>query len=110
MTVEIDPDDPARFTCAWIALPVRSVAFPLLMGQTHTPECLLDGRTYALGKKVKGDPELLEATEERVRASKEQLKAEIAGLPGNAPEQTAQALNQWSKRQAEMLLELLQAQ
>ncbi len=109
MTVEIDPTHPELFTCAWISLPVRSVAFPLLMGQTSTPACLLSGETYSLGKKAKANRHVWEDTEQKVRASKEQLKKKLAGeLPTNGPEQTAQALNQWSKRQAEMLVELLQ--
>ncbi|HUT94514.1 MAG TPA: hypothetical protein VMY37_33960, partial [Thermoguttaceae bacterium] len=48
MTVEIDPTHPELFTCAWISLPANSVSFPLLMGQTSTPVCLLDGEAYSL--------------------------------------------------------------
>jgi hypothetical protein len=54
---------------------------------------------------------LWEATEQKVRASKERLKEKVAAeLPADDGEQTMQALNQWSRRQAEMLVELLQAQ
>jgi len=45
-----------------------------------------------------------------MHASKERLKEKVAaGLPADDSEQTAHALNQWSRRQAEMLVQLLQA-
>jgi hypothetical protein len=51
---------------------------------------------------------LWEVTEQRVRANKERLKEEVAAeLPADDAEPTAQALNQWSRRQAEMLVDLL---
>jgi hypothetical protein len=111
MTVEIDPSPPELFTCAWISMAASSVAFPLLMGQTSTPACLLNGQAYSLGKKSKANRRVWEDTERKVRASKEQLKQKLAAeLPKNGPEQTAQALDEWSKRQAETLVELLQTQ
>jgi len=110
MTVEIDPTHPELFTCAWISLPANSVSFPLLMGQTSTPVCLLDGEAYSLGTKLKGNTHLWEAREQSMHASKERLKEKVAaGLPADDSEQTAHALNQWSRRQAEMLVQLLQA-
>lgn len=109
MTVEIDSTHPELFTCAWVSLPVKGVSFPLLMGQTSTPACLLNGDAYSLGTKAKKNTRLWEDTEQRVRASKELLKEKIAAeLPTDASEETAQVLNNWSGRQAEMLIELLQ--
>ena len=78
MTVEIDPTHPELFTCAWISLPARCVSFPLLMGQTSTPACLLNGEAYSLGTKAKGNTQLWEDVERSVRASKELLKEKIA--------------------------------
>ena len=110
MTVEIDPTHPEVLTCAWISLPAQAVSFPLLMGQTNTPLCLLNGEAYTLGTKLKGKTRLWEVVERNVHAGKELLKQQVtAGLPADDPEQTAQALNQWSRRHAEMLVELLQA-
>ena len=87
-----------------------SVSLPLLMGQTSTPDCLLDGRAYRLGKKTKGKTQTLEAAERRVHTSKEQLRKKLAAKLLEAdPEDTAQALDQWSRRQAEMLVRLLQS-
>ncbi|MBL7038935.1 MAG: hypothetical protein ISR77_09915 [Pirellulaceae bacterium] len=109
MTVEIDPTHPELFTCAWVSLPVKAVSFPLLMGQTSTPACLLNGEAYSLGTKTKRNTRLWEDTEQRMRASKELLKEKIAAeLPADDSEKTAQALNKWSELQAGMLIELLQ--
>ena len=109
MTVEIDPTHPELFTCAWVSLPVKGVSFPLLMGQTSTPACLLNGEANSLGKKAKKNTRLWEETEQSMHASKEQLQEKLAAnLSTDDSEKTAQALNQWSKQQAEMLVELLQ--
>ena len=109
MTVEIDPTHPELFTCAWVSLPVKCVSFPLLMGQTSTPACLLNGEAYSLGTKVKKNTHLWEDTEQSMHASKELLDEKIAAeLPADDPEKTVRALNRWSGQQAEMLIELLQ--
>ena len=110
MTVEIDPSHPDLFTCAWISLPVKSVSFPLLMGQTSTPACLLNGEAYLLGTKTKGKTPLWEAIERDTHAAKELLTEKVgAGLSASKSDKTAQALNQWSQAQAEGLVERLQA-
>ena len=65
-------------------------------------------KAYSLGTKSKGNTHLWEVTEQRVRASKERLKKNVAAeLPADDAERTAQALNRWSRRQAEMLVDLL---
>jgi hypothetical protein len=109
MTVEIDPDDPARFTCAWIALPVRSVAFPLLMGQSRTPACLVDGTVYELGKKSPRQIERWEKLEESMHAEKERLKEELAASieAGNPEAAHVEMMEQWSEAQAQKLLKAL---
>ena len=129
MTVEIDPAHPELLTCAWISLPVRSGSFPVLMGQTKTPTCLLNGEAYRLGKQSKGNPQSWEALEQAAHASKEGLKervlANVANRVGDlrsavsagsrpAPStmrQGAQAnlLQRWSREQSGMLVERLQA-
>ena len=110
MTVEIDPTHPELFTCAWISLPASSVSFPLLMGQPSTPDCLLDGKAYRLGRTTTGKPRLWEATERGIHESKEQLRKKVsAELPKGDPAQTSQALDHWSQQQAEMLLQLLKS-
>jgi len=111
MTVEIDPARPDLFTCAWITLPVKSVAFPVFMGQNRTPACLLDGEVYALGKPLEGKTRLWEAVERTTHAAKERLVDDLAaGLAeGGDPEATADTLEAWSAMQAGMLLEVLGA-
>ena len=109
MSVEIDPTHPGLFTCAWITLPVHAISFPLLMGQTKTPACLLDGEAYLLGTKIEGKTRLWEVIEQTAHASKELLKDKVAtGLSADKPERQAQVLEQWAQQQAEMLVELLQ--
>ena len=111
MSVEIDPDHPELFTCAWITLPVKSVAFPVFMGQNRTPKCLLDGEVYALGKTIKGKTRLWEAIERTTHAAKERLVGDLAAdlSEGGKAEETAETLEAWSGMQAGMLLEVLGA-
>ncbi len=109
MTVEIDPAHPELFTCAWVSLPVKSVVFPLMMGQTSTPACLLDGRAYALGRKVKAKTQSWEEVERGMHADKERIQKQLAdGLSASNSRKTARTIDQWSQQQAEMLVELLE--
>ena len=51
-----------------------------------------------------------EVIEQNAHASKELLKEKVtAGLSVDKPERAVQILDQWAQRQAEMLVELLQA-
>lgn len=47
ISVEVDRDHPETLTRAWISLPAKAVAFPLLMGGSGTPLPLLDGGVYS---------------------------------------------------------------
>lgn len=108
MTVEIDPTHPEMFTCAWVSLPARCVSFPLLMGQSHTPKCLLDGKAYALGKQLNGKASSWEDIERKTRAAKQQLKEKLtAGRSANQPEETVREMDRWSASQAGMLVKRL---
>ncbi len=109
MTVEIDPNDPGRFTCAWVALPVRSVAFPLLMGQSSAPRCLVDGTAYKLGQESPRQDSRWEAMEQSMHAEKERLKEELAASidAGNPEAVHVEAMDQWSAAQAGKLVEAL---
>jgi len=109
MTVEIHPDHPELLTCAWLALPARVAAFPLLMGQSGTPECLIDGSAYALGKKSARHTTQWEAMEQTMHAKKENLQKELtdsitAGKPSHV---YAERLDQWSGEQAALLVKAL---
>lgn len=109
LTVEIDPDHPDLLTCAWIALPVRAVAFPLLMGQGRTPACLVNGTAYKLGKESPRQVPRWEAMEQSMRADKERLREKVsasvaAGNPEAAP---VEMMEQWSHNQARKLIEAL---
>ncbi len=109
MTVEIDPDRPDLFTCAWISLPVRAVAFPVLMGQRRTPACLVDGTAYELGTKSPPQAPRWEATERSMHAETERLKEKVkASIAAGSPEQTHELLEEWSAAQAAMLVRALQ--
>ncbi len=105
MTVEIDPTHPEMLTCAWVSLPVRAASFPLLMGQTKTPVCLLNGEAYRRGKQTKGERQLWEQLEQTAHASKQRLKQRVLAGDGDAAEQTVDILDRWCEEQAERLAE-----
>lgn len=109
MTVEIDPDHPELLTCAWIALPARTVAFPVLMGQSSIPTCLADGTANQAGKKSSAQTDRWEALEQSMHAEKEELKAELAASieAGNPHASHVEALDRWSQAQAEKLIKEL---
>jgi hypothetical protein len=109
MTVEIDPDDPGRFTTAWIALPTRAVAFPLMMGQSRTPRCLVDGSAYELGKKSPRKPTEWQVIEQSVHADKERFKQELtASIEAGNPEPAhVEMMDRWSQKQALNLMNAL---
>jgi hypothetical protein len=104
----ISPTHPELFTCAWVKLPTRAVSFPLLMGHTRTPDCLLNGEAHLLGTKIEGKTRLWEVIEQNAHLSKELLIHKIdAGRSADKPQPEAQVLQQWAHQQAQMLVELL---
>ncbi|MES2594903.1 MAG: hypothetical protein V4662_06190 [Verrucomicrobiota bacterium] len=109
LTVEIDPAQPERLTCAWIALPARTVAFPLMMGQSATPAMLADSQVYQRGKESPAHLPKWEELERGIHASKEKLKAEIKEsiAAGNPEETHVEQLDQWSAEQAAKLFEAM---
>ncbi len=109
MTVEIDPDRPDLLTCAWIALPARVVAFPVFMGQSRAPTCLVDGSAYELGKKSAHPTERWEAMEGLMHAEKEALKQQVKeGIAAGNPEAPhVETMDQWSDTQARKIVESL---
>ena len=111
MTVEIDPVHPELFTCAWVALPARTVAFPLLMGQTSTPACLVDGTAYQQGRKSPKNLPRWEGLESTAHAEKVALQAEVlASLEaGNPVDVITETLEEWSSEQAQSLMKELRA-
>lgn len=106
MTVEIDPDDPARFTTAWIALPTRAAAFPIMMGQGRTPRCLLDGSAHEVGKNSPRKPSKWQAIEQSIRRDREQFKQELtASIEAGTPEPVhAETMDRWSQHQARNIM------
>ena len=136
--MEIDPDHPELLTCAWVSLPVHSGSFPLLMGQAKTPEWLLSGKAYLLGKRAKGERQSWENLERTAHGSKEQLKERVlasvasrfrrpsVGRSGGVRDprrvsarsepvqrdgagRAADMLERWSQEQSGMLVNRLQA-
>ncbi len=110
MTVEIDPDDPGRFTCAWAALPARAAAFPLLMGQSRTPRCLVDGAAYQLGKKSQPQTSRWQAMEQSIHSEEMRLKEELRASidAGNPAPAHVEMMEQWSQTKARELMAALQ--
>ena len=58
LTAEIDREQPAKDTCAWIALGRPSAApfVPALMAATETPQEMMDGMLYHLAHTRRGTP------------------------------------------------------
>ncbi len=103
MTVEIEPTHPDLLTCAWVSLPARAGSFPLLMAQSKTPACLLNGDAYLLGTQTKTNHSLWESTECSSHTSKPMLTAS-----GARP--TADKADKWAQEQAEKLLAITKTQ
>ncbi len=110
MTVEIDPDDPGRFTCAWVALPARAAAFPLLMGQGQTPRCLVDGTAYELGKKSPRQTSRWQTMEQSIHAEKQRLAEQWkASIGPRSPEPAhVERMERWSRTRAGKLMAALE--
>lgn len=106
MTVEIDPKHPQTLTCAWISLPARSVSFPLFMGQSSTPKCLITGEAYGLGKRLGDLRPRWEAVERSAHSGKVELRNTVlAAKEANR----AELLDRWASQQAQTLLGTLAA-
>lgn len=114
LTVEIDPDHPDLLTVAWVALPARTAAFPLFMGQWRTPRPLADTTAYALGKSTASRGADWEAQKTRwadmeaaMHADKEELVSEVRDsiIAGNPLEADIERLESWSQDQAAAILE-----
>ncbi len=110
LTVEIHPDHPETLTTAWIALPVRSVAFPVLLGQDRAPAPLVDGSAYALGQQSPEQESQWEDLERSMHAEVEELRQMVAeGLSaGDSAEEHVETLEQWSANRAAMLVDALE--
>ena len=116
MTVEIDPDHPHLLTAAWIALPARTAAFPVFMGQRRTPSVLLDGTAYALGKRTPAQGEQWAAQKARwtslestMHEGKQELLEDVKQsiAAGNPLAGDIERLESWSQGQAAMLTRAL---
>jgi len=109
MTVEIDPDHPELLTCAWIALPARTVAFPVFIGQSHIPTCLADGTANQLGKASPDQINRWEAIEKGVYADKAKLREELISSieAGNPHGAHVEAIDDWSRDHAQKIMKAL---
>jgi hypothetical protein len=96
MSVEISRDHPEMLTVAWIALPARSLAFPLFMGGTQTPRVLLSGESDAAGRAAVSDYTRWEPIEAFAFASQRGVEAEVrAHLAARRSREARQALDAW---------------
>jgi hypothetical protein len=108
MTVEIEPKHPGLLTCAWVSLPARAGSFPLLIGQSQTPLCLVNGDAYLVGTRTKSDRSLWESTERANHSSKESLKKKL--LAAGSPQRAADMADTWAQEQAGKLLQIMKTQ
>jgi hypothetical protein len=110
MSVEIDADQPDRFTCAWIALPARSLAFPLLMGQSSTPDFLLNGQVYSWGSQSRVETSLADALVRTAHDSKRLLREVVATSRTNQDgDSVTRQLDRWARDQAAATVAVLRA-
>ncbi len=109
MTVEIDPDYPDLLTVAWIAMPARTAAFPVFMGQRRMPLVLVDGSAYAAGKgsasrgcSWNSQQERWTEMEAQMHADKQKLvaRAKASLDAGCSLEGGVESLEHWSYEQA----------
>ncbi|MGI5818436.1 MAG: hypothetical protein ACOX9R_10130 [Armatimonadota bacterium] len=96
MSVEISRDHPEMLTAAWIAMPARSLAFPLFMGGTQTPRALLSGQVDMAGRQFTGDFQLWEPIEQFAFGAGRLLEAEVGRLLADGrPDEAREALDRW---------------
>jgi len=106
MTVEIDCQHPDTLIRAWLALPARSATFPVHLGQSGVPRCLLDGGAYTLGEKAAPAARRWEALERGMHDSAVLLTEELSagGKQGDA----TRRLDAWCAEQAGRILTALE--
>ncbi|HOZ47373.1 MAG TPA: carcinine hydrolase/isopenicillin-N N-acyltransferase family protein [Candidatus Hydrogenedentes bacterium] len=110
MTVEIDAEHPALLTCAWITLPAKGLAFPLLMGCRATPRPLVNGEVYALSKDIDGKTAEWERHEEDVHKEKELIVARAREQIGPGDRAAAiTALEHWTVQATARGIDLVRA-
>ena len=108
MTVEVSREHPDALTCAWISLPSRSLSFPVFMGQTSTPLCLLNGHAHSLGDEMPCSRLAWEQVEEELHSSRRSLGEEAANLLREQKnDQATSLLNEWGQAQAARCVALL---
>jgi len=108
MTVEIEPAHPDLLTCAWVSLPAHAGSFPLLMGQSKTPACLLNGDAWLLGTQTATNRPLWESVERNGHLNKESLKEKLlAAAADRGGRPAADIADPWAQEQARKLLQIM---
>lgn len=96
MSVEVSGDRPDFLTVAWIAMPARSLAFPLFMGGLRTPQVLLTGDADMAGRHSLGDFRQWEPIEEFAFRTQRRVEAEVRTLlAAGRTEEAREALDGW---------------
>lgn len=80
MSVQISRDWPALLSAAWVTMPARSLAFPLLMGGERTPRVLLNGEVDRAGRESTGDVRRWEPIEAFAFTSQRLLEGQVRRL------------------------------
>lgn len=96
MSVEVSREHPDFLTVAWIAMPARSLAFPLVMGGVQTPLALLNGDADLAGRQSPGDYRHWEPIEEFAFNGQRRLEVEVRALLAEGRvAQAREALDRW---------------
>ncbi len=101
VTVRVHPRFPEYLTTAWFSFPAISLAFPVYMGGTATPQPLVDGSLYDLCADLPEDVERWEGLERELQASSLLLEARAEALLEEGRVDEARALlDDWTQATA----------
>jgi len=96
MSVEISREHPSFLTVAWIAMPAKSLAFPLFMGGVQTPRVLLNGEVDMAGRQSAGDFHRWEPIEEFAFSMQRMLEADVRRLLAEGrTDEARKAVDDW---------------
>ncbi len=108
VTVRVHPRFPEYLTTAWFSFPAVSLAFPLYMGGTATPQPLVDGSLYELCADLPEDIEAWEVLERSLQRNSMLLESRAeALLEEGRVEEARGLLDAWTQETAAAQLVLL---
>ncbi len=105
ISVEVDRDHPETLTGAWISLPAKAIAFPLLMGGSGTPLPLLNGCVYSRFSAI-DDRGAWQRREREIMESQRGLESRILGIMDRDGLSMSEAIDDWVGKTSSMNLSL----